>query len=501
MFSQKGGSVYQQSNDKLLKLVLSGTGGFVKIDTSCKECTRDTSGFVEFPSYTPLVNSGGILSFASMNDYNSFIMAADLMENLWKYPDTDYEDTPLEIYHLGEESLNAFDSALGFQSLRNKYEANDFYNSDWKDTASIIVEDDDRQMVLNELCEVKIGNKYYKYVSDYMIAEINDNINTLDSVRIFGVLTPGRNLRFFDENEGVFTKPQWTEITQGCADFNLALSANLSSRVNSSSYRWGINTSVLNPLTGSHPNRYTNVRASYTIDWGDGSTENFIGYFGSVNFFYHIYQYPTTGYIGRNVTVSCQIIQQSNPSPGYTDLIQNCTNLTNIVFTSTATIILNSENYPDCLKGRIVRQFSGIEKYIGGTKYRVDCKLKQVGTQDGVIFNWQSPKIGATIVFQKLKNNKWKKTKSIGQLILNLRGNVNTSSNCSILFYTINETRTKNKAQKIKLNILGNLNTYVYFPIDIRTLKQLPFAINADYIWKYNNNQSITGNFSEILKP
>ena len=424
------------------------------------------------------------------------------MEDLWLYPDTDYEDTPMEVYHLGEESLNALDSALGFQSLRNKYELNDFYNYEWKDTASIIVEDDDRLIVLNELNEVKIGDKYYKYVANNLIAEINNDINTLDSVRVFGILTPGFNLRFFDENEGVFTKPSWTEETQGCVEFNLALAASYSSRVNSTSARWGMQAFVMNPLTGSNPSRYKNVKANYTVDWGDGLVETFIGYFGLFNnYFYHVYQYPTTGFIGRTITVRCQIIQQANPSPGYLDLIQNCSNLANIIFTSTTTIILNSGNYPDCLKGRIVRQFSGLETYVGGTKYRVDCKLKQVGTHNGFIFNWQVPKIGATIVFQKLKNNKWKKTKSIGQITLNLRGNVNTSANCSNIFYTISETKTKNKAQKIKFDIKGKVGTYIYFPDDIRTLKQLPFAINADYIWKYNSNQVAVGNYSERLKP
>lgn len=110
-FSRGGGGnyIYDYTNLDLLKLVRTGVGGYVNVDSSCNSCTADTF-FVNFPSYTPPVNNGGILSFSTSNDYNLFVKAANLMEDLWIYSNEDFEDTPNEIYHLGEESLNSLDS-------------------------------------------------------------------------------------------------------------------------------------------------------------------------------------------------------------------------------------------------------------------------------------------------------------------------------------------------------------------------------------------------------
>lgn len=243
-------------------------------------------------------------------------------------------------------------------------------------------------------------------------------------------------------------------------------------------------------------------KANYTIDWGDGTVETFVGYFCNVNYFFHEYQYPPTGFLNRNITVNCQLIPQSSPSSGYSDLIQNCPNLPNIIFTSTTTIKLETFNYPDCLGGKIVREFKGNEVYIGGTKYRVECKLKQISSYTTFIFTWRQPKIGATVVFNKLKNGKWKKTKSIGHITLAVRGDIYRLYDCSNLFYTINYTKIKNKAKKIKLTFIGILGSNgQYFPDDFHTSKYMPNAINADFVWKYNNNQTAIGSYNELLKP
>jgi hypothetical protein len=257
----------------------------------------------------------------------------------------------------------------------------------------------------------------------------------------------------------------------------------------------------MNPVTGTRPRNYRDVMGTYTIDWGDGVVESFVGELGRPNDYFHIYQYPSTGYVNRTIIVKFQLIQQQNPSSGYLEIINNCPDLLTNALTSNLVVKLDSYNYPDCLTGRIIREFNGDQRSINGKTYRVDCKLKQVSESAGFILNWQRSKVVATIVFRKLKNGKWKKTKSLEDMTLILRGNVYENNDCSNLFYTINETRTRTKKKKIKFSILGKVGTEIHFPSAIRTNKNLPIAINADYIWKYNNGQTVVGKYNEVLKP
>ncbi len=506
--SRGGGSTYTWTNGNLLKLVLYGTGGFVQVDTTCVTCPADSLQLVEFPTYSPPVNSGGMLSFSSMNDYNLFIKAANLMEDLWRYTDVDYEETPQEVFHLGEESLNALDSVFGFQSLRAIYDLNEYNNHDWADTASLIVEEDDYQIVYNQNHEVKIGDKFYKNISNNIIAVVsNNNLLALDLLRVYGIFTDNPDVIFYNETTGLYESPskqEGTGGTQGCPDFRLRSSAGLSSTyINPTSSRFTLNTSVLyNLVLPNFPGNYKNVKGQYTVDWGDGSAiEVFTGYMIIVNYFYHIYQYPAIGSITRNITVTCQLISQSNPSTGYNRLLQDCPSLPSVLFTSATTVTLDSYNYPNCLEGKIVRKFNTIEHYVNGTKYRAECKLEQVASKGGIIFNFRRPKVVATIVFAKFKNGRWKNTNSIGELKLILRGNVYRAYDCSDLFYTINQTKSKNKKKKIKFKILGIVGSSVYFPDNFHTQKMFPTAINADFLWKYNNGQGVIGNYNEVLKP
>lgn len=488
----------------MLKLVKTGVGGYIQVDSSCNFCPKDSLNLVQFPNYTPPANISGMLYFISQSDYENYIKAANLMEDLWIYSNIDFEDTPDEIYHLGEESLNAIDSLFAFRSLRGLYELNDFNNHEWRDTAAIYIEDDDMQIVLNELNEVKIGDKFYKYVSNNIMAEINDNLPVLDSVRVFGIFTQSPNIKYYDEESAAEITPDRGEIvegTQSCAEFQVLLNAHVSSYISPTAIKWSLNTRVSNPVTGTRPNRYRDVKGIYTINWGDGTIENFVGELGNSNYYYHIYQYPQSGFINRTITVSFTLIQQQNPSTGYLEIINNCPNLTTSVLSSFQIIELETFNYPDCLTGRIIREFVGDQRIVNGKTYRVECKLKQVTERQGFIILWQQPKIAATIVFRKLKNGKWKKTKSLEGLTLNLRGNVYENYNCASLFYTINETKTKNKKKKIKFVILGKLGTQLYFPSGFRTSKTLPTAISADYIWTYNNGQTVVGKYNEVLKP
>ncbi len=494
-FVGKGGIVLSHTNEHLLSLVLSGSGGIIMVDTISVGAV-DSLTQIAFPSFAPPVNNAGMLEFLAVQDYDNFIKAANLMEDLWIYSEIDYEDTPDEIYHLGEESFNALDSATGFTSLRGIYELNDFYNSSWRDTAMVYVEDDDIQIVMNQQNEVKIGDKYYKYITDNVLSKIS-NLTMLDSVRAFGVFTNGRNVVHFDEETGLeVPEPEDGPVAEGCGDFYLSVSGIIGSYP-----RWGLNVMVMNPVTGNQPSLYSNVKANYTVDWGDGSVENFVGYFGLVNHFNHDYQYPSSGFVNRTISVTCQIISQSPPSTGYSNLINNCAGLPGIVFTGTTTIKLESYNYPECMSGRIIREFNGNEVNVQGTWYRLACKIKQVSTFAGFIIEWRRPKIVTTAIFQKFKNGRWKKTKSLGDIKLTVRGEVYRDFSCTDIFHTINFPSTKKKKKKIKVKFLGIPGTSFFYPPNIRTHRNLPTAINVDFVWKYNNNQVTVGNYNEVLKP
>ena len=427
-----------------------------------------------------------------MNDFDSFIKATYLLEDLWKSSGIDYEDTPQEIYHLGEESLNALDSVLGFQSLRTKYDLNEYYNHDWADTASLYVEDDDYQIALNQNHEIKIGSKFYKFIFNSIVAIVNNN-NTaaLDSVRLYGIFAVNADILYYNEETGLYEDPskqEGTGGTQSCSNFN---PRSFATPHYSLSQNWVDLATFLqytSPLSG-YPQNYRSVKGYYTIDWGDGVVESFTGYLIEVNYFKHIYQWPVTGSVVKNITVRCQLIPQSNPTNGYNLLIQDCPDLLNIIWTITTTVKLDSFNYPDCMNNSIRREFMGIERTVNGTRYRLECKIKK---SKNPVF-W-SPSIKATAKFTKLKNNKWKNTKSLNDMILTVRGSVFRTYDCNQSWLEINRTVIKSRKNKIK-NRHSNLIYGVY------TKRNLPSAINVDFIWKYNNNQSQVSNFNELLNP
>ncbi len=490
----RGGEIFNLTNQTLLKLVLNGRGGTIQVDSTCSGCPGDTSDLVEFPQFIPPSNNNGMLVFATMNDYNLFIKAADLMEELWQYPDIDYEDTPLEIYHLGEESLNAFDSAMNFKSLRHRYDLNEFYNHEWSDTAAIYVEDEDYQVVLNEGGEVKIGDKFYKYIANNLAGIVrNNNSNALKRLRENGIFTNTPDVSFYNEDNQEFVTPAGpgeTEVTHSCSDFTPISAANNLTPISSTANQWEVelNTDVFYTRTSSQiGDDYRHVKANYRVDWGDGTITNFVGYFVYQNRVRHIYSQvlaPGTS-VQKTITITCQVI---NPDPVF---VNTCGSIGAMIFTSTAIVTLSTPATQDCLNKTIKRKFFGKSQPVNGIEYRLECKLKQK----------ISPVIGeshvkATAIFTKRKNNKWKTVISIGNIGLKLKGDVFKEQTCSELHKHLNDSDSKNKRRKIKLKTGGG-----DLPWYFDTRRSLPLAINADFIWKYNNNQSVVSNNNEVLKP
>ena len=465
MLERGGNSVYPRTNLNLLKLVLTGVGGYIQVDSTCTDCPVDSSGYVEFPSYTPPVNSGGMLCFSSINDYNFFIKATDL------------------------ESLNALDSVLGFQSLRHLYNLNEFYNHDWADTASLSLDNDEYQTVMNERAEVKIGNKFYKALYNHLYAVINNNnVSALDSVRAYGVFAAHSDILYYNEENGSYVTPakrEGTGGTQSCNDFNPVASSD----VNYNSKTVYLTTFLKYGLSlPNYPQNYTSVKANYTIDWGDGIVQTFVGFCISNNVFTHQYQWPVSGYLIRNINIQIQLVAQTNPTSGYNYLVQNCPFLPNINWVVNSSVYIDSGNHPDCLGDNIKRNFIGISQYVNGTNYRLECQLAQMPHATFGI-----TRVKAKGIFTKWNGSRWKRTKSIGKVTLNLRGDTYAYYSCTQLYKTFSLSTTSNKKQKIKLPY--DINGEFY------TKRILPLALNADFIWKYNNNQISVGNYTEILKP
>ncbi|MCX6317758.1 MAG: hypothetical protein NTW29_10730 [Bacteroidetes bacterium] len=432
-----------------------------------------------------------------MNDYELFLQAANLMEDYWEYPREDYEDSPFEIDHLGEESLNAFDAAMGFQSLRADYELKEFYHHDWADTTAVFVDDEDYQWVLNQQREVKIGDKYYKYLSNNIIAVIsNNNVYALQLVRDFDMLALNPDIQYFNENTYRFENPdivQGPSGTNGCADFVMVGMVNNLTPLNSTANEWDVelktslNYSRLPLLTGYN---FSSIIAAYTVDWGDGTSESFTGSYLYVNRKVHRYSQPLLPgqSVGKDITITCQLIYPQASSGGLTVILNDCPQLIGKQFEYKGSVKLSTPATEDCMGGVIKRQFNGAQFSYGGNSYRLFCKLKQ---KSGPAIGFSN--VVATAVFEKKKGSNWKKTKPIYNFSIELRGKVFSEYTCSDVFKTLSKYIVTTSKKKLKIRD-NNV------PREYRSRRSLPFAIQADFIWRYDNAHPV-GAYNQVLKP
>ena len=415
--------------------------------------------------------------------------------------DVDSEDTPQEIYHLGEESLNALDSALGFKSLRSQYELNEFKDYDWVDNTDLYVDDEDYQMVLNRNHEVKIGNKYFKAISNNIIAVVNNgNIVALEQLRIYDIFTNNADIQFFNEETGEYENPPTIYITsqtaRDCSNYKPLSHVSVLTPLSSAANQWTVQlrTGVYYPVDlPDYPGSYVSIIANYTVDWGEGTTSSFIAPFISGHTsLIHVYNQnlPPGGSVQKTINVSCQFIYPQSSTPRLDKLINECPQLINSpFFYSSATFMLTNPATQDCMEKNIKRKFYGAQLTWGGNTYRLYCKLKQKS----------DPFIGfshvtSTVIFEKQKGNSWKKVMPVKSLIIKLRGNIYTENTCSNLYGTMNNVKSTSKKQKLKIR-----ESQVGSGFESR--RSLPLAINADFIWTYNSGPSSIGEYNKVLKP
>jgi hypothetical protein len=482
--ARDGDSILLRSNEEILNAVVSGTGGYAYFGLTT----------ATFPIYQPPVNVGGMLHFPSTNDYNLFIDAVGLMEDIWNYSIIEYEGTPQEIYHLGDEALSALDSVLGFSSLRSQYELYDYYNHDWADTVAVNVDDDDYETVMNRSREVKIGNKFYKHVSGNIVAIINNsNTELLSQVRAHGLFVKHTDVVYFDEELNEIVDPTATEGTSqvlgGCNDFDMyAYANNLTPQ--STTNQWTVELDFAGYYRTSFLDNLA-VLADYTINWGDGNTESFRDRFYNPTKRRHVYSQVIApgSTVQKQLLVTCRMV-----NPTASELF-HCANPTAVLLQQGLGVTLSHPPPIQCLWGTYKRSFNGVEQFAGSTKYRLECKLIQ---KTSPTFGFSKMKMKAT--FTKWTGSRWKKTKPVSSVSVNLRGDVYNTSYCDIaqggcisLIRTLNESKTTMKKKTLKLKVKG-------LPC-FTTNRITPFAINADFIWKYNRNQNTVGNYNEVLKP
>lgn len=442
--------------------------------------------------YDPPINIGGMLSFSSEGAYNSFINATYLLEDYWEYSNVDYEGTPAEIDNLGEEPLNALDCALDFNSLRYKNEVREFYNHEWEDTANIVVDDDDYEIVLNEENEVKIGAKFYKFLSTSNVAVIsNSNDSALNLVRIHGIFANHSDISIYNEDLGSFINPPKVIILakpQGCNNYDLyAYAANLTP-LSSTANQWNVeldfscynNTVTYDIIPPS-------VLGNYTINWGDGTIETFQDRYTRPAKRRHIYsEFIAPGNsTQKHIIVTCVMV---NPT---SEILWNCPGIVNITLTEEDYVTLSSPIVSDCISPLTIRKkINGLEQIVGDKKYRLEYKQKLKARP---ILGFPHIKTSAT--FNKYTGIKWKKTKPLNKFSVTLSGNVYDEFTCSNITDILNESKSTSKKKKLKIKTPDT-----ELPNNFRIRKSLPYAISSNYFWTYNNNQNFVGNYNVIFE-
>jgi hypothetical protein len=153
-----------------------------------------------------VVTVNGMLKFDSPNGMLNFLDALDASITSWDTDaDPELEGLPTEKLLAGDPTKNAFDAAMGFNSLRKKYEMAYYDNPDFKTNLLVNIDEEDTRTVLNENNEVQLGTTIYKFMGSNIIAEIlNEDYATLQFLRDHpGTVNNSPNLTVKDAETGL----------------------------------------------------------------------------------------------------------------------------------------------------------------------------------------------------------------------------------------------------------------------------------------------------------
>ncbi len=207
-------------NQQLIKALVSGqkftTGDNANNSVAGTANSATPSIVGDGGGYTvSLVN--GMLKFDSPNGMLNFLTAMDVSITNWNTDaDPELQGLPTEKSITGDPTKNAFDAAMGFNSLRKKYEMAYYDNPDFKTSLLVNIDEEDTRTILNENNEVQLGTIIYKFMGSNIIAEIlNEDYKTLQFLRDHpGVVNNSPNLTLKNAETGL-KLPEITIIPLG----------------------------------------------------------------------------------------------------------------------------------------------------------------------------------------------------------------------------------------------------------------------------------------------
>jgi hypothetical protein len=198
--SIKSANAELSKNNGIITTLIKGGSSSNKTSSS----SRIVGGSTSSGYSVSLAN--GMLVFDSPKGMLNFLDAMDVAIANWDTDaDPELQGLPSEKNISGDPTKNAFDSAMGFSSLRKKYEMAYYDNPDFKSKLLVNINEEDTRTILNENNEVQIGTTIYKFMGENVIAEIlNQDYKTLQFLRDHpGLVNSSPNLTLKNANSGV----------------------------------------------------------------------------------------------------------------------------------------------------------------------------------------------------------------------------------------------------------------------------------------------------------
>ncbi len=193
VFSREGKTELNSTNQALINGFFDGT-------------LTDLSG-IKIASFSVSLQKG-MLWFPSQPDLKNYFDGIEVLHSKWDYSDkltsTLLENGVLEDdAHLGDDVRNAVDAALGFKSMRHRYDSLDNSTLNWRTTLPYYLAAPDACTVVSAGGDLRIGNDFYHYVDDKIIAIVhNADEATLCAVKNGGMQIYHPNLEFYDDFYG-----------------------------------------------------------------------------------------------------------------------------------------------------------------------------------------------------------------------------------------------------------------------------------------------------------
>ena len=216
-----------------------------------------------------LVN--GMLKFNNANGMLNFLAALDITRANWD-TDADPELAGLlsEKSIAGDATKNAFDSAIGFQSLRKKYEMAYYDNPNYKTTLPFLINEEDTRTVLNTNHEVQIGTTIYRFMASNVVAEIlNEDYATLNFLRTHpGMSIDNSNLKLKNATTGEELPKTTPTGTLGACEITLSF-------IITENYQGDYRQVSVVLIPGAQKDGTASFCGfTGTINWGDGFSES-----------------------------------------------------------------------------------------------------------------------------------------------------------------------------------------------------------------------------------